>query len=335
VAVDPGTRQAEEISSPGRAEVAVATAGGGPSQGTTRERLVEWFRAHQFEVWLTLPLVAYVLVLTITPIINTFRLSFTDPLQGGPSLENYQRIFGGGVFRSAVVNTVIVAAMSLVLELGVGLIVALTLHASFRGRGFVRTITLVPLGVPTIVAGAVMLLIFARSGYLNSIIFLIQDLVNLLPGVDWQYQPISLTVSGGVSTLFTVAIADMWKVLPIVVLIFLAGLQSIPEDIYEAADIDGATKWQRFWRVTFPLLIPYMTMAIILRAIDAFRIYELALVLAGGVEPVLGTYIADRYLPPTSDEFTSSAASIVLFGIIMVFIISYLKFVAPRGRAEA
>jgi trehalose transport system permease protein len=180
-----------------------------------------------------------------------------------------------------------------------------------------------------------MLLIFARAGYLNSIIFLIQDLVNLLPGVDWQYQPISLTVSGGVATLFTVAIADMWKVLPIVVLIFLAGLQSIPEDIYEAADIDGATKWQRFWRVTFPLLIPYMTMAIILRAIDAFRIYELALVLAGGVEPVLGTYIADRYLPPTSDEFTSSAASIVLFGIIMIFIIAYLKFVAPRGRVEA
>jgi trehalose transport system permease protein len=335
VAGDTGTKQAEEIASRGRAEVAVATAGGGPSQDTLRGRLSDWFRAHQFEVWLTLPLVAYVLVLTITPIINTFRISFTDPQQGGASLENYQRIFGGGVFRAAVVNTVIVASMSLALELGVGLIVALTLHASFRGRGFVRTITLVPLGVPTIVAGAVMLLIFARSGYLNSIIFLIQDIVNLLPGVDWQYQPISLTVSGGVSTLFTVAIADMWKVLPIVVLIFLAGLQSIPEDIYEAADIDGATKWQRFWRVTFPLLIPYMTMAIILRAIDAFRIYELALVLAGGVEPVLGTYIADRYLPPTSDEFTSSAASIVLFGIIMVFIISYLKFVAPRGRAEA
>ena len=335
MAGDTGTKQAEEIASRGRAEVAVATAGGGPSQDTLRGRLSDWFRAHQFEVWLTLPLVAYVLVLTITPIINTFRISFTDPQQGGASLENYQRIFGGGVFRAAVVNTVIVASMSLALELGVGLIVALTLHASFRGRGFVRTITLVPLGVPTIVAGAVMLLIFARSGYLNSIIFLIQDIVNLLPGVDWQYQPISLTVSGGVSTLFTVAIADMWKVLPIVVLIFLAGLQSIPEDIYEAADIDGATKWQRFWRVTFPLLIPYMTMAIILRAIDAFRIYELALVLAGGVEPVLGTYIADRYLPPTSDEFTSSAASIVLFGIIMVFIISYLKFVAPRGRAEA
>jgi trehalose transport system permease protein len=310
------------------------TIDGAFQSGTSaRSRLGRWFRAHQFEIWLTLPLVAYVLALTVTPIINTFRLSLTDPQQGGLTLDNYGRIFEGAVFRSAVVNTVIVAAMSLILELGLGLIIALTLHAAFRGRGFVRTITLVPLGVPTIVAGAVMLLIFARAGYLNSIIFLIQDLVNLLPGVDWQYQPISLTVAGGIPTLFTVAIADTWKVLPIVVLIFLAGLQSIPEDIYEAADMDGATKWQRFTRVTFPLLIPYMTMAIILRAIDAFRIYELALVLAGGVEPVLGTYIFDRYLPPTSDEYTAASASIVLFAIIMIFVILYLRFVAPRGRS--
>jgi ABC-type sugar transport system permease subunit len=68
---------------------------------------------------------------------------------------------------------------------------------------------------------------------------------------------------------------------------------------------------------------------------DAFRIFELALVLSGQVEPVLGTYIADRYLPPTSDPYTAAAASIVLFGIIMLFILLYLRFVAPRGRAEA
>jgi trehalose transport system permease protein len=327
------TKAGDEIIAevPGRG---AAVGGGGRPKASAWARLNRWLRGHQFEIWLTLPLVAYVLVLTVTPIINTFRLSLTDSQQGGISLVNYERIFGSGVFRSAVANTLIVATMSLVLELGLGLIIALALHAAFRGRGFVRTISLVPLGVPTIVAGAVMLLIFARAGYMNSIIFLIQDLVNLLPGVDWQYQPISLTVSGGLPTLFTVAIADAWKVLPIVVLIFLAGLQSIPEDIYEAADVDGATKWQRFWRVTFPLLIPYMTMAIILRAIDAFRIYELALVLAGGIEPVLGTYIFDRWLPPTSDEYTASAASIVLFAIIMVFVILYLRFVAPRGRSQ-
>ncbi len=116
-------------------------------------------------------------------------------------------------------------------------------------------------------------------------------------------------------------------------LIFLAGLQAIPEDVYEAADVDGATKWQRFARVTFPLLIPYLTMAIILRAIDAFRIFELALVLAGP-ERVLGTFIGERYLPPTNDPFTAAAASIVLFGMIMVFIVLYLRFVAARQQVR-
>ena len=96
--------------------------------------------------------------------------------------------------------------------------------------------------------------------------------------------------AGGWRTLLIIAIADMWKVLPIMTLIFLAGLQSIPEDVYEAADVDGATKWQRFIRVTLPLLIPFFTMALILRAIDAFRIFELALVL--GTVGVGGTTLA-------------------------------------------
>jgi trehalose transport system permease protein len=234
-----------------------------------------------------------------------------------------------------VVNTLVVAILSLVLEIGVGLTVALALNVPFRGRGFVRTVTLVPIGVPTIVSGAVMLLIFARSGFLNSLLVGFSHLVSLLPGVDWHFRPIALTVAGGWKTLFTVAIADMWKVLPVMILIFLAGLQSIPEELYEAADVDGATRWQRFRRIVLPLLIPYITIAIILRAIDAFRIYELALVLSGRVEPVLGTYIGAAYLPPTSDPYTAAAGSIVLFVMIMVFIVLYLRFVAARGEIRS
>jgi len=276
--------------------------------------------------------VAYILLLTIAPIIDTLRRSISAPKVGFGTLDSYRAIFRAftkhSVFERAVINTIIVALISLTLEVGVGLAVALALHAKFRGRGFVRTVMLVPLGVPTIVSGALMLLIFARGGYMNSVLGLFAGLIDKIPGVHLKWQNVSWTVAGGWRTLLTVAVADMWKVLPIMTLIFLAGLQSIPEDVYEAADVDGATKWQRFIRVTLPLLVPYFTMALILRAIDAFRIFELALVLAGGVEPVLGTYIAGRYLPPTNDLFTSSAASVVLFGIIMVFIILYLRFAA-------
>src|SRR5439155_20488132 len=237
-------------------------------------RAIAWVRRHTFEIVLVLPLVAYITVLTIAPILDTFRLSFSAPKTGFGTLHSYQAIFKDSVFRHAVVNTIIVALLSLVLEVGVGLAIALTLHVKFFGRGFVRTVLLVPLGVPTIVSGAVMLLIFARSGYMTSVLALFAGLIDKIPGIHLKFQNVSWTVAGGFRTLLTISIADMWKVLPIMVLIFLAGLQSIPEDVYEAADVDGATKWQRFARVTLPLLVPYFTMALILRAIDAFRIDE-------------------------------------------------------------
>jgi trehalose transport system permease protein len=289
-----------------------------------------WLRRHLFEILLVAPMAAYVLVLTIAPIIDTIRISLLDRDTLSFSLSTYRTVFGSEVFRTAILNTIIVALMSLTLELTVGMAVALALHVSFRGRGFFRTLTLIPLGVPTIVSGAVMLLLFNRSGYLNA---LLANLADVVPG--WGYQPIGWTTKGGVITLFVVAVADMWKVLPVVTLIFLAGLQSVPEDVYEAADVDGATKWQRFTRVTLPLLIPYITMALILRAIDAFRIFELALVLADPIEPVLGTYIGNQYLPPSSNPFTAAAGSIVLFGIIMVFIILYLRFIGRRQELVA
>lgn len=297
--------------------------------------LRRWARRHGFEVALAAPLTVYVLVLTLAPILDTFRLSFSGPHGAAfPSLDNYRDVFGQDVFRTALENTVIVALLSLALELSIGLAVALTLNARFRFRGFVRTLVLVPLGVPTIVSGAVMLLIFSRSGYLNSVLFGVSDVVSLLPWVHWDFTPLAWTVAGGWRTLFTIAVADMWKVLPVITLIFLAGLQSIPEDVYEAAAVDGTTKWQRFSRITLPMLVPFLTMAIILRAIDAFRIFELALVLSGRIEPVLSTYIAERYLPPTNDPFTAAAGAVVLFAIIMAFIVAYLRFVARRIEAE-
>lgn len=290
-----------------------------------------WLSRYRFEILLILPLVAYVMVLTIAPILDTVRISLSGPRGlDFPSTGNYTAIFRSALFRTAVVNTLIVTFLSLLLEIVIGLATALALNARFKGRGFARTVVLIPLGVPTIVSGAIMLLLFSRSGYLNSLLGATADLIGRIPGVDWDFTPLSWTVAGGIRTLFTVAVADMWKVLPIVVLIFLAGLQSISEDVYEAADVDGASRWQRFTRITLPMLIPFLTMAIILRAIDAFRIFELALVLAGRVEPVLGTYIGSRYLPPTNDPFTAAAAAMILFAMIMVFIVAYLKLVAGK-----
>jgi trehalose transport system permease protein len=309
---------------------------GSPPAGHPWRALAARVRRHRLEAALVLPLFTYVLALTVGPLVDTVRLSLTAPLEGGfPSLANYRAVFGSPVFRTAVANTIVVALLSILLQLVVGLTLALTLHVRFPLRGLIRTIVLVPLGVPTIVAGAVMLLVFSRSGYLNAVLFNLSDLLDVVPGVEWRFQPTSWTVAGGWRTLATVAIADTWKVLPLMTLILLAGLQAVPEEVYEAADVDGASRWQRFLWITLPLLVPYVTIAVILRAIDAFRIFELALVLAGRVEPVLGTYIWSRYGPPTSDVFTAAAAAVVLFALILVFVGLYLRVAAGREELAA
>ncbi|MBI2467094.1 MAG: sugar ABC transporter permease [Candidatus Rokubacteria bacterium] len=298
--------------------------------------LATWLARRWLDLGCALPLFAYVLLLTVVPILDTVRLSFTGSGDAAfPSLASYRAIFASEVFRTAVGNTVVVALLSMALQLLVGLAVALALHRRFPLRGVVRTIVLLPLGVPTVVAGAVMLLVFARSGYANALLFALADLVNLVPGVQWQFTPLAWVVAGGWRSLLTLAIADMWKVLPLVVLIFLAGLEAIAPELYEAAGVDGASRWQRFRYVTLPLLAPYVTMAVILRAIDAFRIFELALVLTGRVEPVLGTYIWSRYGPPTHDPFTAAAAAVVLAGLIAAFVALYLALVVRRAEATA
>jgi trehalose transport system permease protein len=310
--------------------------GATPSRpGPLRGSGAAWIRAHGLEVALALPLLAYLLLLTAAPIVETVRLSLSNPLDGGfPSLGRYRALLASDLFRAALRNTVIVVLLSLALEMGLGLLLALTLHRQFPLRGLVRTLVLMPLGVPTVVSAAVMLLVFTRAGYLNALLFAVADGLGTL-GVEWRFEPVGWTVAGGWRTLFTVAVADTWKVVPVVTLILLAGLQAIPEEVEEAAQTDGATGWRRLVHVVLPLLAPYLTAAVILRAIDAFRIFEVALVLAGRVEPVLGTFIWSRYAPPTSDPFTAAAGAVVLFVLILAFVVLYLRLVARRAEVTA
>jgi trehalose transport system permease protein len=303
--------------------------------GLPRPPGASWIRAHGLDVALALPLVAYLAVLTAAPIVETVRLSVSAPLDGGfPSLGRYRALLTSDLFRSAFRNTVIVALVSLVLETGLGLALALTLHRRFRLRGLVRTLVLMPLGVPTIVSAAVMLLVFTRAGYLNAWMLAAADALGAL-GVEWRFEPRGWTVEGGLPTLFTVAVADTWKVAPIVTLILLAGLQAIPQEVEEAARVDGATGWRRLLHVVLPLLAPYLTAAVILRAIDAFRIFEVALVLAGRIEPVLGTFIWSRYAPPANDPFTAAAAAVFLFVLVLAFVALYLRLVARPSTSLA
>jgi trehalose transport system permease protein len=276
-------------------------------------------RAYWLEVLMVLPLTLYIGLLTFVPVLQSIGMGFTDRYSGTfPSLSNYQYIVSRPDFASAFVNTIGITIIGVTLEMTFGLILALMLARAFRGRGFFRTIILTPMGVPTLVAGAAMLYFFRTNGYLNELLLRL-GLISV---------PVYWTESG-IRGMLAVAIADMWKVTPIVVLLLLAGLESIPRDVYEAADVDGATGWQAFRSVTLPLLMPSITMALIVRAIDAFRIFDVVMVMASRSIPVMSTFVYINYFD-FQDPYTASAAATILLLMIVAFIAAYFLLVERR-----
>lgn len=277
-------------------------------------------KKYKLEIAMLTPLVLYIIGLTFVPIFNTILMSFQDPLtKEFGTLDNYKYIFGRPEFKDAFKNTLLITAIGLTLEMTFGLIIALMLMKKFRGRGLFRAVLLVPLGVPTLVSAVMLTYVFNTNGYLNELLYRL-NLIQV--PIDWA--------GGGMKTILMIVVADMWKVTPMIVLLLLAGLESISDDVYEASAIDGASTWQTFWNVTLPLLKPSITIALILRAIDAFRIFELPMVLAGRSTPVLSTYAYQEY-NSYNNPYTSAAGSTILLVLILIFILGYL-FIVEREK---
>jgi len=277
-------------------------------------------KKYKLEIAMLTPLVLYIIGLTFVPIFNTILMSFQDPLtKEFGTLDNYKYIFGRPEFKDAFKNTLLITAIGLTLEMTFGLIIALMLMKQFRGRGLFRAVLLVPLGVPTLVSAVMLTYVFNTNGYLNELLYRL-NLIQV--PIDWA--------GGGMKTILMIVVADMWKVTPMIVLLLLAGLESISDDVYEASAIDGASTWQTFWNVTLPLLKPSITIALILRAIDAFRIFELPMVLAGRSTPVLSTYAYQEY-NSYNNPYTSAAGSTILLVLILIFILGYL-FIVEREK---
>ncbi|HHW11447.1 MAG TPA: sugar ABC transporter permease [Firmicutes bacterium] len=268
---------------------------------------------------MVLPLILFILGFTLLPVLQCIYYSFQDPNTGDfPTLNNYRVIVGSRKFGDALKNTIVVTLIGLTLEMSVGMMVAVLLTTKSRFRGIFRAITMIPMGVPTIVSGVIMLYIFSTNGYLNELLYRL-GLIKL--PIDWA--------KGGLRTLFMVAIADMWKVTPLVIILLLSGLESIPSTVYEASAIDGASRTQNFFYITLPLIKPFFTIALIMRAIDAFRIFELPMVLAGRNTMFLGTYAYSEYFD-YGNIHTSGAASTILLLVIAVFVFGYILTVGSK-----
>ena len=277
--------------------------------------------------WLLLaPSLAIVAFVAFYPLGRTVYQSFTNQtfLALEPTkwvgLKNY---FGAAglihdtVFKNAIITTVKFTAITVSFEFVLGLIIALVVNSSFKGRGVMRAVMLVPWAIPTVIAAQIW------NWMYNDVYGVINDGLVRLHIVDhsvaWTAQPNT--------ALGSVAAVDIWKTTPFVALLLLAGLQVIPTELYEAASVDGASKLQQFWRITLPLLRPAILVALIFRTLDALRVFDVFFVLLGQASATQTMAIYDQStIVQTGDVGYGAAISVAIFLIISIFVVLYVTF---------
>jgi multiple sugar transport system permease protein len=280
--------------------------------------------SQRLALFLLLPSFFFVALFSIFPIVESLRLSFYRMILTLPWLgqrmvgwENYRDLLTDPVALASIRTTLIFIAVTIPLELLVGLGIALVLNEMFRGRGLLRAVVLIPWAVPTVVASQMWRFIFNdRYGLVNFMLF----------GADTSryWAPLAHPHFA----LAAIMVAEIWKTTPFAALIILAGLQSIPDDLYEAASVDGATPWQKFRHLTLPLLKPALLLALLFRTIDALRVFDLVFVMTQG-GPADATNVLQFYgYKKTFAEGMigyGSAIAVTVFFMSLVLALAYLR----------
>ncbi|WP_027991851.1 carbohydrate ABC transporter permease [Sinorhizobium meliloti] len=278
-----------------------------------------------------LPLLLTLMAVAIWPLARSIFFSFTDAYLDAPSdygfvgIENFVEVAADPVFWGAVRNTLVFTLVSVGLETLLGLAIALLLHRAFLGRGIVRAAILIPWAMPMVVSARIWeWMLNDQFGLINKLLVAL-GLVE--KGVAWTADP-SLILG-------TVIFIDVWVTTPFMVLLILAGLQLIPEEIYEAADVSGVPQWKRFWSITLPLATPAIGVAILFRTLDALRMFDLSYVLAANNENTMTMSIYARdQLISFQDLGLGAAASTSVFmiiGLIAIVIVGLLRLDRATG----
>jgi trehalose/maltose transport system permease protein len=237
--------------------------------------------------------------------------------------ENYTFLFQDPDFRGALWNTLKFTFWSVSLETILGLAIALVIHSNFKGRGLVRTAILIPWAIPTVVSAKMW------QWMLNDI----YGVINVIGTKLGLFANKIAFLANPAYVLPSIIAVDVWKTTPFMALLLLAGLQLIPSEVYEAADIDGATKWQQFWTLTIPLLTPALVVALIFRTLDALRVFDVIQVMTGVNSSTRSLAVYNRQtLIDFQDLGYGSAISVAILVIIMVFVIIYMRTIGGVNR---
>jgi multiple sugar transport system permease protein len=296
----------------------------------TRKRRSGGFSPRRLAFFMVSPAMIVIAVVAVYPIVYAIWLSLhqysliTAGLSRWASpagLGNYKAALSDPDFWSAFRITLEFTVASVFLETVIGLAMALIMKEAFKGQGLVRTVVLVPWAVLTVVTAIMWKTIFDPNlGFVNQI---------LGTKTVWLGQE--------PDALLVMIFADAWKTAPFMALLLLAGLQVIPSDIYEAAKVDGATTWQRFTRITLPLLTPALLVALIFRTMDALRAFDLPKVLTNGANGTTTlSLLSQRTFQENRLYGPGSSIAILTFIIVMIVAFLYIRFVGGnlRGLTE-
>ena len=307
-----------------------------PSTAAPRKRSA---RARSQERLALLLIAPTLLVLTIVIVVPVFQ-SLYQSLHGQPGLDpqtgfvndteplvglrNYADIFtgGGDRFWNAFLNTTLFGVVTVLLETVLGVIMALIMHKAMAGRGVVRAAILVPWAIPTAVSAILWGWIFNQNGVANAI---------LGQHIMWA--------SGDWSAKWSIIIADVWKTAPYIGLLTLAGLQVIPEEVYEAAKMDGAGVWKRFTSITLPLVKPALVVAVLFRTLDALRMFDLPYILVGPRKNSVETLSMLVQDEASNLRYGAAAAyALLLFLYVFIIVFAFIKIlgadITGSGRQE-
>jgi multiple sugar transport system permease protein len=283
----------------------------------------------KFLLTLLAPAVFVLLLFIAAPVTQSVSLSLRRIIVGLPQLqnpfigmENYQELIHDSVAQHSFWITIVFVSITTFCELFLGLLLAMLINHRFPGRGSLRACVLIPWAIPTVVAAQMWRFLFNDAyGLINYAIF---------GGEVSRY--IAWLAKPG-TALFALILADVWKTTSFAALLILAGLQIIPDELYQAARVDGAGTWKRFRHITWPLIRPALIVALLFRTIDAFRVFDLAFVMTQG-GPADATNVLQLYgykkMFVEGMMGYGSAISVGVFVIVLILAIIYVRMVGSR-----
>jgi len=276
--------------------------------------------------WLLLaPSLLIMLGVTLWPVVSTFLLSFFHAPTGINQIRtfvgfgNYLEMLRDQLFWETIGRTLYFTVVSVGLELILGLAIAQLIHSHPWGWQFLRLSLIIPWAVPTIVNGAMWRWIYSADfGALNGLLMQLGLIKHYVPWLTLPNMAMNLVI-----------VADIWHTMPFVALVLQAALATLPEDLDEAAAVDGANAWQRFWQIRLPLLRPAILVALIVRTVDAFRVFDIVYIITSGgpaYKTLTITYLTYLNSFAFGKQGTGAALSFLISTFTIIMALIYIRF---------